>query len=789
VPDPTRDLTPAVDRLGDPAAVPPTDDLTATATAAPVPELPGPAVLDARPAVPGYVLLDEVGRGGMGVVYRARDLAFGRDVAVKVLQDRFPADGVTALRFLDEARITGALQHPGVPAAYQTGVLPDGRPFLAMKLIRGDTLDDLIRGGVERGRLVAAFEGVCQAVGYAHAHGVVHRDLKPSNIMVGAFGEVQVMDWGLAKVLAAAESRTSRAFPGTARASGDLTQVGSLLGTPAYMAPEQADGMIDEVDERSDVFGLGAVLCAALTGRPPYTGGTPEGTRQLAARADQGDALAQLDASGADPGLIALCRRCLCREKAGRPADGGEVARAVADLRAAADDRARAAERDRHAALVRAAEQRKRRRVQAALGLTFTALVVLGGAFAWWRDRQAADRAAAELRARQAVDSAVVQATALRDQYQFADAAAILDQAAALVPPDAGELSARIGVARRELAFIRQLDEIRVGRIRPEARVAQPGVWRSYQDAFREFGIDPTGPDPAAAGAQVAESPIKRHLVIALDDWSWTSRDAETRRLLLAVLRRADPGPWSDRLRDEAVRSDPAAFDRLIAEADPAAVPAHLAVLVFQLRGRPWAAAPQWLAAAAFCHPDDFWVQFEAGYYYYAKAPQPALAALHLRAAHTLRPDLPYVKRLLLECVIRLPDHLDGAVVELRRLVGRDPASADAHMLLALALLEKKDVAGADAARAEASRLGPRDARWRDWFAFYLLERGDARGALVEATEAVRLDPTLGFAQRNLGRAREATGDRRGAIDAYREAIRLDPGDTASRDRLTALTR
>ena len=181
---------------------------------------------------PGYELAEPVGEGGMGVVYRARDTRLHRDVAVKFLHPRFATDGPAARRFLGEARVTAQLQHPGVPPIHQAGALPDGRPFLAMKLIQGRTLADLVADrAADRGRLVAAFEQVCQAVGYAHAHKVVHRDLKPSNVMVGAFGEVQVMDWGLAKVLAeggvADEGRAKRqpqpeeeATIRTARSSG-----------------------------------------------------------------------------------------------------------------------------------------------------------------------------------------------------------------------------------------------------------------------------------------------------------------------------------------------------------------------------------------------------------------------------------------------------------------------------------------------------------------------------------------------------------------------------------------
>jgi serine/threonine protein kinase len=351
------------------------------------------------PQVPGYELFGEAGRGGMGVVYRARDLAFDRDVAVKLLQDGYPADSPVARRFADEARITAQLQHPGVPPVHDLGTLPDGRPFLAMKLIKGSTLAHLLAARPDpahgRGWFVAAFEQVCQAVGYAHAHDVIHRDLKPSNVMVGAFGEVQVMDWGLAKVLSArgragvppatAQDTATVTAIRTARVADKETQAGSLLGTPAYMSPEQAIGAVDRIDAWSDVFSLGGILCAILTGRPPYVADTAEASRQLAARARLVGAHARLADCGAEPELVALCLRCLAPEADPRPRDAGDVAAAVAALRAAAEERARRAELDR----VRAAEQGKRRRMLLAASGALVVVLLAGLSVSLWQTRRA----------------------------------------------------------------------------------------------------------------------------------------------------------------------------------------------------------------------------------------------------------------------------------------------------------------------------------------------------------------------------------------------------------------
>jgi serine/threonine-protein kinase len=238
-----------------------------------------------------YQLHGEIARGGMGAILKGRDVDLGRDIAVKVLLEMHQGRAELLQRFVEEAQINGQLQHPGIVPIYALGQFPDKRPYFTMKLVKGQTLAKQLEArqtasASDLPHFLKVFEQICQTLAYAHARGVIHRDLKPSNIMVGAFGEVQVMDWGLAKVLeeggVADEARTrlrqevsvirTRRSEGSASTSmpGSQTQAGSVLGTPAYMAPEQARGEVELVDERADVFGLGAILCEILTGQPRW---------------------------------------------------------------------------------------------------------------------------------------------------------------------------------------------------------------------------------------------------------------------------------------------------------------------------------------------------------------------------------------------------------------------------------------------------------------------------------------------------------------------------------------
>ena len=200
-------------------------------------------------AIERYELREEIGRGGMGVVYRAVDRDLDRDVAVKVVNAATPD---LADRLRQEARILGRLEHPGILPIHDIGRLPDGRLFYVMKLVRGERLDACAARDVPLTERLRIVDRLCDAVAFAHARGVIHRDLKPENVMIGAFGEVLVLDWGVAKV-------RHEMFAGAAAAAPSGTQHGTVLGTPGYMAPEQAAGE-DRVDERADVFAIGGIL-------------------------------------------------------------------------------------------------------------------------------------------------------------------------------------------------------------------------------------------------------------------------------------------------------------------------------------------------------------------------------------------------------------------------------------------------------------------------------------------------------------------------------------------------
>jgi len=282
-----------------------------------------------------YEDLGVIGMGGMGEVRRVYDRLLQRTLAVKMLRWDSIDNPDARARFMAEAQVNAQLQHPGVVAVHEQGVLPDGRPWFTMKEVRGRTLSDAIRasyrnapGAPTHRRLIEAVARVCRTVAYAHAKGVVHRDIKPANIMLGEFGEVLVMDWGIARVgNEVTQPRPATMAPDavgapvrkSASLSGE-TRDGRVMGTPAYMSPEQARGAHDEVGPASDVYALGAVLYHVLCGQPPFRGRSAAVLNQVLfgpppAIAD----VRPFDQGPAPADLVALCERAMAREPAQRP--------------------------------------------------------------------------------------------------------------------------------------------------------------------------------------------------------------------------------------------------------------------------------------------------------------------------------------------------------------------------------------------------------------------------------------------------------------------------------------
>ena len=279
-----------------------------------------------------YIVEHELARGSMGIIRVARDLTLHRTVALKALNPSCLIPGAPS-RFVEEARITAQLSHPGIVAVYEIGVGDDGQPFFTMQLIEGRTLQSILDGlrgqapevsrAFSRVRLLHIFIQVCNTVAYAHSRGVIHRDLKPENIMLGTFGEVFVMDWGLAKIV-------TRDVPRPVAGGREpdqhwRTRLGDVTGTPSYMSPEQAMGLVDALNARSDVYGLGSILYEVLTLRPPHGAGTPQEILRRVRQEVPVPPSRVAPAQDVPSELDSIVMRCLAREQSDRFASATDL--------------------------------------------------------------------------------------------------------------------------------------------------------------------------------------------------------------------------------------------------------------------------------------------------------------------------------------------------------------------------------------------------------------------------------------------------------------------------------
>jgi serine/threonine-protein kinase len=335
-----------------PAGVPGTSADWSGETALPPPP-------DPRDPSSRYAFIGAIGRGGMGEVHRVHDRVLNRVVAMKTLRREYAGHLELNARFLEEAQIAAQLDHPAIVPIYDHGHLPDGRLWLTMKLVDGQPFATALQSVHARirdgqwpetpgqwtfARLLQAFLRICEAMAYAHARGVVHRDLKPHNVMVGDFGEVYVMDWGLAKSVGAPPS-TPPGLPvaTTPRAAGLLqdTSYGQMIGTANYMPPEQARGEGPRIGPPSDVYSLGAILYEMLSGLPPFANSVMKAPLVVPC-ADVRAVVGRTHPHLPDA-LVAMCRTAMSWEPGERPPDAGVLAQSVRDFIDGADRRARAA--------------------------------------------------------------------------------------------------------------------------------------------------------------------------------------------------------------------------------------------------------------------------------------------------------------------------------------------------------------------------------------------------------------------------------------------------------------
>jgi serine/threonine-protein kinase len=768
-------------------------------------ELPSPSTLSpctaaapaARRILGRYEVADRIGRGGMGEVLRARDPDLNRELAVKVLLEKHHGRREVLQRFLEEAQVGGQLQHPGVVPVYELGRSADGLPYFTMKLVQGRTLADLLKerssNSHDLPRFLQIFEQVCQTVAYAHSRGVLHRDLKPANIMVGGFGEVQVMDWGLAKVLGRDDSAAALAENAeslhTVRSddAAEGSQAGTVVGTPAYMAPEQAQGETADVDRRADVFGLGAILCEILTGAPPYGPGPDWAVLLQAAAGELENALTRLDGCGADAELIALAKTCLAVEREKRPRDAGEAAAVAATYRTAVQERLRQAELARAAAQAKAAEARKRQRLTVALAAAVVAALALAGGGTWYVRQQQIERQAEQVAE---VKAALDDAERRKDDPKPELAWAALERAEARLAGGSAEtlrsrcvhVRGALEKRRKDRQMLAKLEE---ARLRPLAHKANSshfdhkGSDELYSKAFVWYSLDVEQQRPAEAAAALRASALAAELLDALDDWARVVNhlDRTREKHLRAVANAADANAWRRRLRQATASEDLAEIKRLAAGPLPEGLSASTVMLLndaLSIAKQPIRGLGA-LRDAQRRKPGDFWLTFALAYACHAAGPDTREEAVrYYTAALALRPESTFV-HLNLGVVLADQNKLAEAVAEYKESLRLKPDFPDAHVNLGNALAAQNKLAEAVAEYKEALRLKPDYPLAHCNLGAALKDQNKLEEAVAEYKEALRLKPDYPDAHVNLGNALAAQNKLAEAVAEYKEALRLQP--------------
>lgn len=718
-----------------------------------------PGHTDRLPCVPGYEVEAVVGRGGMGIVFRARHLRLNRPVALKMALAGAYAGPRERERFVREAEAAAKLRHPNIVAVYDVGEA-EGQTYYTMEYVEGGTLAESLRGTPQPARQACALvAALARAVAEAHRVGVVHRDLKPGNVLIAPDGTPKISDFGLARLLDDAAG---------------LTQSGAVFGTPSYMAPEQTRGAAAPAGPAVDVYALGAILYELLTGRPPFRGRTAVETAHLVVHSDP-VAPARVVAT-VPRDVETVCLVCLQKEPHRRY---GSAALLADDLDRFLRGEAIAARPEGR--LERLARRVRRRPVFSAAVGVMVLLAVGGLSGAWWL---VADRAEAE-RVRSAERAAAERATAddvakmhaLLQESHWGEARAVLDRLRVrLAESGSAEHRRLTDQGAGALDLVARLDAIRLNRSESQGGVmAYARAAAAYEAAFRGAGLG--GPDePAeAVTGRVRESFVRTALVAALDDWAILPASVERRNWLLDVAERAEPEPtaWRSAARASTTREDRKALAGLLdaARVDRESVPLMLALAeAFHARGGD---PVPFLTRVRRAHPGDFWVNHSLGRML-DLAGQCEDALRYLQVAQALRPDAAIVYHNLGIALSRFSR--PGEAVEQYRIAMRlDPTCFPSYYNAAIALSAKGDHPEAVAMAEIGLKFAPDTAILRSAYGDSLRAVGRKAEALVQYRRAVELAPLLPGTQRSLRTLLFADDRTADARAAWAKAIAADP--------------
>jgi tetratricopeptide (TPR) repeat protein/predicted Ser/Thr protein kinase len=612
----------------------------------------GPASTPAPtlPVIAGYEIQSILGKGGMGVVYRARHTRLQRLVALKMLLGKTFAGSTEQERFQREAEAVAALHSPHIIQIFDVGE-HDGQPFFTMEYVDGGTLTQSLAGTpLPAGKATEHAILLAEAVAIAHASCIIHRDLKPANILLTSDGTLKISDFGLARRLSN---------------DSDLTMSGAKLGTPSYMAPEQALGQSNAIGPAVDIYSLGAILYEMLTGRPPFKAETASETERLVISTEP--VLPSRLNPKVPKDLETICLKCLRKD----PTYRYSTAKALSDdlLRFHRGESILARPVGRPERVWR---WMRRHPSTTAFVLTSLLLCIIAVSAAW-REQEFRIRHRAEM---SRWTDRLAYMSQLQQETRFAEARAVLQEA----HTDDPELQAQINDARAQLILVEKLDTIRFSRDRLQAdgNINYAASSKQYEAIFRDNGLGTFQDDPERIAQALIQSPVRKPLIAALDDWAACAEKKE-RDWVLRVARRLDPDPWRDRIRDIDGWANKENFSALADAADVTQQPVTLMV-AFGTRWRRLGGDPTaFLERVQRQHPADFWVNFELCHLLEGK--DAARAIGYARAALAVRPRSIWVNYKLAVCYGHLKQKSD-AIFHYRQAIDSDPGFLSARINL-----------------------------------------------------------------------------------------------------------